>query len=278
MTRALWWKPLLDRGLALCLLIPGLPLIAVLVAIVRLTSRGPGIYSQLRVGRNGQVFTMYKLRSMRSDAEAATGPVWSNTCRDPRVTLVGYWLRRLHLDELPQLWNVLRGEMSLVGPRPERPEFVQVLADQIPGYRDRLSVLPGVTGLAQVNLPPDSDLDSVRRKLVLDREYISQRTLFLDLRIIACTALRAVGLRGGRGVQVLGLQRVVHLPPGTISIGGEFQDAAVTPETIVIDKVNAATVTFDDYAAVCRDDRQSMSDLEDESRECSSTSAAMGKA
>jgi lipopolysaccharide/colanic/teichoic acid biosynthesis glycosyltransferase len=207
------WKSLLDRALALLLLVPGLPLIAILVALVRLTSRGPGIYRQQRVGRGGRVFTMYKLRSMRIDAEAASGPVWAQAGKDSRVTPLGEQLRRLHLDELPQLLNVLRGEMSLVGPRPERPEFVAVLAEQIPGYLDRLTVRPGVTGLAQINLPPDTDLDSVRRKLVLDREYIDRASILLDLRIIACTFLRLLGLRGGRSVGLLGLQRTVTLPP-----------------------------------------------------------------
>src|SRR5437868_12064000 len=105
---------------------------------------------------------MYKLRSMRIDAEAGTGPVWSCHGSDPRVTGIGYWLRKLHLDELPQLFSVLRGDMSLIGPRPERPEFVRVLGDSVAGYMDRLKMVPGITGLAQINLPPDTDLNSVR--------------------------------------------------------------------------------------------------------------------
>jgi lipopolysaccharide/colanic/teichoic acid biosynthesis glycosyltransferase len=246
------WKVLLDRGLAILLLIPGLPLLGLLIALVRLTSRGPGVYSQARVGKGGRVFTMYKLRSMRIDAEVATGPVWSSAGSDSRVTLVGYWLRRLHLDELPQLFNVLRGEMSLVGPRPERPEFVRVLGVQIPHYMDRLSVLPGVTGLAQVNLPPDTDLDSVRRKLALDRDYIGEAGLLLDFRIILCTILRVFGLRGGRSVRLLGLQRTVFLPPGAAPIGGEVDASPATPDTIVINKTGNATVTFDDIRTFCR--------------------------
>ena len=129
--------------------------------LVRLTSRGPGIYKQARVGKDGRKFMMYKIRTMRQDAEAASGPMWTQA-HDPRVTFLGRVLRKLHLDELPQLFNVLKGEMSLVGPRPERPEFVRVLAEAIPGYRNRLAVRPGVTGLAQVNLPPDTDIASVR--------------------------------------------------------------------------------------------------------------------
>jgi lipopolysaccharide/colanic/teichoic acid biosynthesis glycosyltransferase len=146
---------------------------------------------------------------MRCDAEAYTGPVWAGAGSDSRVTPLGYWLRHLHLDELPQLYNIVRGEMSLVGPRPERPEFVGILTEQIPGYWDRLQVKPGITGLAQINLPPDTDLHSVRCKLVLDREYIHNSGPLLDARIVLCTLLRLVGLRGGRAVTLLGLSRTV---------------------------------------------------------------------
>lgn len=207
------FKPVIDRGIAILFLIPALPLIVVLVAIIRLTSRGPGVFKQTRVGRGGRIFTMYKLRSMRLDAEATTGPAWSTTGADPRVTKLGFWLRRLHLDELPQLLNVLQGEMSLIGPRPERPEFVHVLADQIPGYLDRLTVLPGITGLAQINLPPDTDLESVRRKLILDLDYVRTATIWLDLRIMLCTVLRMAWIKGPRVTRALGLERSVFLAP-----------------------------------------------------------------
>ena len=206
-------KSLIDRLFAAIMLIPGLPMIAVLMLLIRLTSKGPGIYSQLRVGRGGRNFTMYKLRSMRVDAEAGTGAVWAGLTSDSRVTPLGYWLRRLHLDELPQLFNVVRGEMSLVGPRPERPEFVKVLSDQIDGYLNRLKVVPGITGLAQINLPADTDLNSVRRKLVLDCEYIETASFWFDLRIIACTLFRTIGLRNGRALQLLGLKRTVPDQP-----------------------------------------------------------------
>lgn len=212
-------KEIWDRVAALTLLIPALPLMAFLVILVRFNSPGPGIFRQIRVGRHGRVFTMYKIRTMCNDAERSTGPVWAAASGDPRVTRLGYWLRRLHLDELPQLLNVVLGEMSLVGPRPERPAFVEVLAEQIPGYIERILVKPGVTGLAQVNLPPDSDLDSVRRKVALDREYISTASLSLDLRIIACTALRVLGLRGCRSVQLFGLTRSVESFSTTAQIG-----------------------------------------------------------
>src|SRR6266850_7573784 len=200
MSRSFRWKSIFDRTVALLLLIPGLPLIGLLVVLVRLMSRGPGIYRQVRVGKGGRHFIMYKLRSMRVDAEVGTGPIWSAAGADLRVTPLGTWLRRSHLDELPQLFNVLKGEMALVGPRPERPEFVAVLAEQIPDYLDRLQVLPGITGLAQVNLPPDTDLDSVRRKLVLDREYVATAGILFDNRIVLCTLLRVLGLSGSRCV------------------------------------------------------------------------------
>jgi lipopolysaccharide/colanic/teichoic acid biosynthesis glycosyltransferase len=127
------WQRALDLALAALLLIPSLPIIGLLVVLVRATSRGPGIYRQIRVGKHGRTFWMYKIRSMRQDAEAGTGAVWAQQ-RDPRVTPIGRVLRKLHLDEVPQVFNVLQGEMSFIGPRPERPEFVHVLAKQIPDY------------------------------------------------------------------------------------------------------------------------------------------------
>jgi lipopolysaccharide/colanic/teichoic acid biosynthesis glycosyltransferase len=226
------WKGIVDRLLAFLLLIPGLPVIAGLVLLIKLTSRGPGIYSQTRVGRYGCIFTMYKLRSMRIDAESTTGPVWAGIKSDPRVTPLGHCLRRLHLDELPQLLNVVRGEMSLVGPRPERPEFVRVLAEQVPDYLERLLVAPGITGLAQVNLPPDTDLDSVRRKIVLDRQYIATAGVLMDVRLVLCTLLRVVGLRGGKAVSLLGLHRRVELVAEEAPIGGVPGAAPASPQTI----------------------------------------------
>jgi len=183
------WKPWLDRVLAALLLVPGLLLMGLAALAVRLTSRGPAIYRQRRVGRNGRVFWFYKIRTMRCDAEDGE-PLWA-TADDQRVTRVGSFLRRFHLDELPQLFNVLKGEMSLVGPRPERPEFVQVLLGSVAGYRHRMAVLPGVTGLAQLNLPPDTDLCCVCRKVVLDLDYVEHATLLLDLRILLWSARAA---------------------------------------------------------------------------------------
>jgi len=199
------------RAIGAVLLVIASPLILVLVAIVRCTSAGPGLYRQTRTGKHGKEFPMYKIRTMYQDAESVSGPTW---CKpgDSRITPVGNVLRLLHLDELPQLWNIVRGEMDLIGPRPERPAFVEILAREIPNYRDRLQVLPGVTGLAQVNLPPDETADCVRRKLVLDREYIRTASAGLDVRILICTTLRMVGIRHGRAVRWLRLERHIPVP------------------------------------------------------------------
>ena len=203
------WKSIPDWMLAIVLLVPALPVMGILIAIVHLTSPGPGLFKQTRMGKNRKPFTMYKIRTMASNAEAQTGPVWASLS-DPRVSPVGRVLRKLHLDELPQLFNVLKGEMSLVGPRPERPEFVHVLAEKIPGYRGRLQAKPGVTGLAQLNLPPDSDMDSVRRKLVLDLEYLQQAALFLDIRIILCTGIRIFKIPEKWTLRLFHLHRLVN--------------------------------------------------------------------
>ena len=205
------WKKLLDQALAAILMVPGVFVIALLALLMRLSSRGPGLFRQTRVGRGGRNFTLYKIRTMVDNAERATGAVWCKA-RDSRVTRMGKILRRLHLDELPQLFNVLKGEMSLVGPRPERPEFVDVLAEDIPDYYRRLAVPPGVTGLAQVNLPPDSDQESVRRKLTLDLEYIETLGIWLDVRLLAATVLRMVKIPESWTLAILGVRRTVILP------------------------------------------------------------------
>ena len=228
------WKGLVDRLVAAVLLVPGLPMIGLLIVLVRTTSKGPGIFAQERTGRDGEPFTMYKLRSMRVDAESSSGAVWSGK-NDPRITPIGGMLRKLHLDELPQLFNVLRGEMSLIGPRPERPEFVSVLAEQIDDYEDRLTVLPGVTGLAQINLPPDTDLNSVRRKQTLDVEYIQTASCSMDLRILLCTLLRVVGIRGEVAMRSMRLERHVVLPELEIDADDsapEEADEDLTPDLL----------------------------------------------
>jgi len=191
-----WYLPCkaaFDRLLALVLLIPAAPVILLAALVIKLTSRGPAVYTQTRVGLRGRPFTIYKLRTMIHKAESLTGPRWSLP-GDPRVTRFGNLLRLTHLDELPQLLNVLRGDMSLIGPRPERPEFVPELEKALPGYRKRLSVRPGVTGLAQVQLPADSDVNSVRRKLAYDLFYIERLSPWLDLRLMICTLFYACGV------------------------------------------------------------------------------------
>ncbi len=210
-------KYVLGRLLAGVLLIPALPIIGCLILLVRATSRGPGIYRQVRVGAGGRAYVMYKIRTMRHDAEAGSGPVWAAP-NDARMTGLGHFLRKVHLDEFPQLFNVIKGEMALIGPRPERPEFTELLAKQLPGYMDRLTVRPGITGLAQINLPPDTDLESVRRKLVLDLEYTRQAGALLDLRILACTSLRLVGCSGQLASRLTRLDRYM------IYVGRLFRD------------------------------------------------------
>ena len=179
--------------LSIVILIVTLPLMALAFLATKLASRGPMIYSQLRLGREGHPFRIFKIRSMYHNCENTTGPQWSKP-GDPRITPVGRILRITHLDELPQLWNVLRGDMTLVGPRPERPEIAIKLESALPQYGKRTQVLPGLTGLAQVQLPPDTDLDSVRRKLVCDLEYLERRSPWLDLRILVATATGILGI------------------------------------------------------------------------------------
>ncbi|MFM8288313.1 MAG: sugar transferase [Planctomycetaceae bacterium] len=184
---------MLDLVLSLVLLVLALPIMAVAAALVRCSSSGPAIYRQIRLGLGGRPFVIFKLRTMVDGAEKATGPVWSSGVgRDQRITPLGSFLRNTHVDELPQLFNVLMGQMSLVGPRPERPEFVEPLLDQLPGYAHRLRVLPGVTGLAQIKLPPDSSLDSVRLKLVYDLFYVTHQNLRTDLKLIVLTAWKVI--------------------------------------------------------------------------------------
>jgi lipopolysaccharide/colanic/teichoic acid biosynthesis glycosyltransferase len=189
-----WYVPckrLLDVTVAFLLLLVAAPVVAVCAALVRLTSRGPAFYSQVRAGRGGKPFVIWKLRSMYHNCEQFSGVVWAKK-GDSRVTPFGAFLRRTHLDELPQLWNVLKGDMSLVGPRPERPEFVPQLEQAVPRYRERMQVLPGVTGLAQIHQGPDTDLASVERKLAFDLHYVKTLSFTNDAKIIFATALHVV--------------------------------------------------------------------------------------
>ena len=158
---------------------------------IRIESPGSPIYRQRRVGQNGRVFRMYKFRTMRHDAEAGTGPVWAQA-NDPRYTPIGRWLRKTRLDEVPQFWNVLKGEMSLVGPRPERPFFVEKLSQEIPLYNRRHRVKPGITGWAQVKWKYDTSLEDVRQKVKYDLFYIENVSLRMDFKILFRTIRTAL--------------------------------------------------------------------------------------
>lgn len=173
---------------ALLLLAVFSPLMLIIATAVKLTSRGPVIFVQRRLTCGGQVFSMYKFRTMHVNAERHTGPVWASK-DDPRVTRMGRFLRRYRLDELPQLWNVVRGDMSLIGPRPERPELALRLERELPGFSRRLEVKGGITGLAQVSAGYAGCGESYQRKLALDIEYVNNRSLALDLRIAARTVV-----------------------------------------------------------------------------------------
>lgn len=188
-------KRLSDVLLAASGLLLAFPLMLGSAIALKLSSPGPVLYSQRRVGRNGVPFTIYKFRSMRVDAEAETGAVWS-TRNDPRVTKVGRFLRRTRLDELPQLWNVLKGDMSFVGPRPERPEFVAQLTTQIPFYGQRHAVRPGLTGWAQVRHRYGASVDDAQEKLQYDLFYIKHLSLPFDIYIIIET-VKTVLVRSG---------------------------------------------------------------------------------
>jgi len=186
-------KPWLDFALALVMLFFAAPIIILFMVVMRLSSRGPWVYAQKRLGLGGKVFTLYKIRTMYQDSERDSIPRWC-VPGDPRVTPVGRFLRWSHVDELPQLINILKGEMSLVGPRPERPEFLDQLERALPNYRQRLTVRPGLTGLAQVQQPSDTDLSSVHRKLNYDLCYVERMSLWLDVRLMAGTVLKCLGV------------------------------------------------------------------------------------
>ncbi len=187
-------RRLFDIALSLVMLAATLPLMVLTAVAIRLDSPGPVLYRQERVGLHGRCFTLLKFRSMRTDAEAL-GPVWAAQ-RDPRTTRVGSFIRLVRIDELPQLFNVLRGEMSFIGPRPERPHFVAQLEALLPGYAERAEVKPGLTGWAQVNYPYGASVEDARAKLSYDLYYVRHRSLVLDLLILLAT-VRVVLFRHG---------------------------------------------------------------------------------
>ena len=209
-----WARRGINLLLALIALIVTLPVMLIVAALVRLTSRGPALYTQVRVGLDrrapangaqnhrrqqdlgGQPFTIYKFRTMRVDAEHGSGAVWAQQ-QDPRVTAVGGLLRQYRLDELPQLLNVLKGEMNIVGPRPERPTIFAELREHIAEYPLRQRAKPGITGLAQINHHYDRSLEDVRTKVHYDLEYIRRQSVAEDLRIMLKTLPVILLRRGG---------------------------------------------------------------------------------
>ena len=217
-------KYLLESAVAICLLVLLWPVILMLWLAVKATSPGSGFYTQTRVGLNGKIFKVVKLRSMCRNAELGGKFRWSNRA-DSRITPLGKILRKLHLDELPQLWNVACGEMSLVGPRPERPEITASLEKLIPQYHVRHSVKPGITGLAQVNLEPDLNINSTRKKQILDLRYIENANMFLDVRLIFATSLRVIGIPGSTAMGIARLRQEIDYHE-LKAIGYEFD----TPE------------------------------------------------
>ncbi len=179
-------KRTLDVLAALCLLVVAAPLSALVALAIKLDDGGPALFGQVRVGRQGALFTLWKFRSMRVDAEAETGPKWAEA-DDPRVTRVGRWIRALRIDEIPQAWNVLRGDMSFVGPRPERIEFVTMLRSLVPYYDYRHAVRPGITGWAQVNFPYGATIEDARNKLEFELYYLKNFSVLMDVLILLRT-------------------------------------------------------------------------------------------
>jgi sugar transferase (PEP-CTERM system associated) len=190
-------KRLFDLACALLLILLSLPVMLVTALLIKLESKGPVLYRQERVGLNGETFMVNKFRSMRTDAEKDGKPVWAQA-NDNRVTRVGAIIRRLRIDELPQLFNVLNGEMSLVGPRPERPFFVEQLTQQIPYFAARHSVKPGVTGWAQVRYQYGSTIEDAQEKLQYDLYYVKNHTLFLDIVVLFETVFVVLTGKGAR--------------------------------------------------------------------------------
>ncbi len=190
-------KRAFDLVVSALLLLLTAPIILITAAIVKIDSPGPAFYRQSRVGRYGETFEILKLRSMRQDAEAGGSAIWAQKA-DPRVTRIGRIIRMIRVDELPQMWTVLRGGMSFVGPRPERPEFVAELEKQIPFYAERHMVKPGITGWAQINYPYGASLDDARHKLEYDLYYTKNYSPFLDLLIILQTVRVLLWAEGAR--------------------------------------------------------------------------------
>jgi lipopolysaccharide/colanic/teichoic acid biosynthesis glycosyltransferase len=192
---------LFKRGFDILISLVGLvllsPLFLIVVLLIKIDSYGPVFFRQERVGEKGKLFKIWKFRSMRVDAELETGPVWAQD-DDPRITRLGSFLRKSHIDELPQLANMLKGDMSLVGPRPERPELLRVINEQLPDFPKRLEIKPGLTGLAQVRYRYGATIKDASRKLKYDILYTGKMGWFLDFRILYWTLGKVVTGEGAR--------------------------------------------------------------------------------
>jgi exopolysaccharide biosynthesis polyprenyl glycosylphosphotransferase len=173
------------------------PVILITAIAIKLDSRGPALFKQERIGENGRIFKVYKFRSMRTDAELNSGPVWAQE-DDPRITRVGRIIRNLRIDEIPQMWNVLKGDMSFVGPRPERPHFVNELRKSVPYYDQRHTVKPGITGWAQVLYPYGASENDALQKLKYDLYYVKHMSVVMDLLIVVKTIKIVLFGRGSR--------------------------------------------------------------------------------
>ncbi len=182
-------KEVMDIIIGAVALVLALPMMAVCAVIIRISSRGPVLFSQIRLGQHGREFRIFKFRTMYLDAEKHTGAVWAKG-NDSRIIPVCRWMRKSHMDELPQLFQIVTGVMSLVGPRPERPEIMAKLDKYYPHVRQRLEVKPGLTGLAQVRNGYDSSVEGFRHKLDSDLEYINRMSWAVDLKILATTATK----------------------------------------------------------------------------------------
>ena len=220
-------KVFAESLIAVLMLLVTMPICLFALFLVRMTSAGPVIYSQKRLGRNGLVFTIYKIRTMYQNSEP-NGACWSLP-GDQRVTPVGRLLRSAHIDELPQLINVLKGDMSLIGPRPERPAIVNELEKALPRYRRRLEVRPGLTGLAQVLQAPDANLNTVRSKLTYDLHYVDHWSLWLDLRILFATVPHVLG------VPEESISRMFRLPQ--VSSASRVDHAALNESSLLANQV-----------------------------------------
>ena len=191
------FKRFFDIIAGACGMVIAAPVIAMAAIVIKIVSPGPVFFKQERVGYDGRIFDIYKLRTMKIDAEKETGPVWAEE-DDPRLIKFGKLIRRMHIDELPQLFNVLKGTMSIVGPRPERPVFVESLSKEIGEYKKRLRVKPGITGLAQVWHKYDETIKDVKKKIKYDLLYIRKMCLLADIRILLRTVIVAVTGKGAR--------------------------------------------------------------------------------